>query len=188
MVNQVIGRLVVVDGCGCGCFVGGLDEDKELELVPSRLVVGDVSCLVGVGVVGFFDELVWGFVVVGIGCGCKVVVDPVVGLFVGELGVWVVVEAGVCLVVVLIVVVDRKWGVVVAELVGVVVAAVVAELVGVVVAAVVVEAVVGLELFVVAGVGCVDFVFPVPFVQIGGNVPFQRKKKLLLCFTEKKEN
>ena len=176
MVNQVIGRLVVVDGCGCGCFVGGLDEDKELELVPSRLVVGDVSCLVGVGVVGFFDELVWGFVVVGIGCGCKVVVDPVVGLFVGELGVWVVVEAGVCLVVVLIVVVDRKWGVVVAELVGVVVAAVV------------VEAVVGLELFVVAGVGCVDFVFPVPFVQIGGNVPFQRKKKLLLCFTEKKEN
>ena len=174
MVNQVIGRLVVVDGCGCGCFVGGLDEDKELELVPSRLVVGDVSCLVGVGVVGFFDELVWGFVVVGIGCGCKVVVDPVVGLFVGELGVWVVVEAGVCLVVVLIVVVDRKWGVVVAELVGVVVAAVV------------VEAVVGLELFVVAGVGCVDFVFPVPFVQIGGNVPFQRKKKLLLCFTEKK--
>ena len=176
MVNQVIGRLVVVDGCGCGCFVGGLDEDKELELVPSRLVVGDVSCLVGIGVVGFFDELVWGFVVVGIGCGCKVVVDPVVGLFVGELGVWVVVEAGVCLVVVLIVVVDRKWGVVVAELVGVVVAAVV------------VEAVVGLELFVVAGVGCVDFVFPVPFVQIGGNVPFQRKKKLLLCFTEKKEN
>ena len=174
MVNQVIGRLVVVGGCGC--FVGGLDEDKELELVPSRLVVGDVSCLVGVGVVGFFDELVWGFVVVGIGCGCKVVVDPVVGLFVGVLGVWVVVEAGVGLVVVLIVVVDRKWGVVVAVLVGVVVAAVV------------VEAVVGLELFVVAGVGCVDFVFPVPFVQIGGNVPFQRKKKLLLCFTEKKEN
>ena len=172
MVNQVIGRFVVVDCCGCGCFVGGLDEDKELKLVPPWLVVGDVSCLVGNGVVGFFDELVWGFVVVGIGCGCKVVVDPVVDLFVGVLGVWVVVdlltlvdEAGVGLVVVLIV-----WGE------------------GVVVAVVVVEAVVGLELFVVAGVGCVDFVFPVPFVQIGGNVPFQRKKKLLLHFTKKKEN
>ena len=79
----MIGCFVVKAGCGClvggcGCFVGGLEGrlgDKELALVLSCFVVGNVSDLVvvvmGMGVIGFDDGLVWGLVAED--CGLKVV-------------------------------------------------------------------------------------------------------------------
>lgn len=69
--NQVVGCFVVEEGRGCLVgrrvdFVGGLDDkldNKELVVVLSRLVVGDVSDLEGMWVIGFGEGLVWVFVV-----------------------------------------------------------------------------------------------------------------------------